>query len=64
MFGLNDYSMVIDIFPDPFITCCFTTDDLIFVAFFHNYSQIHYHFLWDIKKRRVIGIPQFDANGV
>lgn len=64
MFGLNDYTMVIDIFPDPFITCCFTTDDFIFVAFFHNYSQTHYHFLWDIEKRKVVGIPQFDARGI
>ena len=64
IFGLDDYSMSIDIFPDPFITCCFTTDDLIFVSFFHTYSLTHFHFLWDIAKRKVIGIPQFDEHGI
>jgi hypothetical protein len=27
LFGLDDFSMAIDEFQDPFITCCFVNDD-------------------------------------
>lgn len=57
MFGLSDFSTPIYEFPDPYITCCFVNDTQIFVAFFHNFSLTHYHFLWDIEKREVIGTP-------
>lgn len=55
MFGLDDYTMPNDDFSDPFITCCFITDDKVFVNFFHSATLMHYHFVWDIKNRRVIG---------
>ena len=55
LFGLSNYSMPIDGFPDPFINCCFIDDDQIFVNFFHNYSLTHYHLIWNIKSRRVTG---------
>ena len=49
MFGLNDFTMPNEVFNDPFITCCFTEEDKIFVNFYHNHSTTHYHFIWDIK---------------
>ena len=63
MFGLNDYATPIEEFPDPYITCCFVGDDKLFVALFHNYEYMHYHFLWDIQAREIIGKPDFDAEG-
>ena len=47
--------MAIEGFQDPFITCCFVKDDLIFVNFFHNYSMTHYHFIWDKLRKRILG---------
>ena len=35
---INNWTMAIDGFPDPFIVCCFVADDLIFVSLFYNYS--------------------------
>ena len=58
IFGLDNYTMANADFADPFITCCFATDNYIFVNFFYNYTRTHYHFLWDIVKRKVVGIPQ------
>jgi hypothetical protein len=34
--GLNNHTMPIDNFYDPFIACCFVQNDLIFVNLFHN----------------------------
>jgi hypothetical protein len=42
LFGINDYSVAITDFPDPFITCCFISTTTIFVNFFYTYSQTHY----------------------
>lgn len=42
-------------FADPFIVCCFISDDRIFIALFYNQSLTHYHFIYDIKKRRIEG---------
>lgn len=33
---INNFTMPINNFPDPFITCVFVTDDLLFVNLFHN----------------------------
>ena len=63
MFGLNNYSMPIDEFPDPFINCCFINDDQIFVNFFHNHNLTHYHLIWNIKTRKVTGMPLCDIDG-
>ena len=32
--GLDNYTMPINNFPDPFIDCCFVNDDLLFVNLF------------------------------
>lgn len=60
MFGLDNFTMPNEVFMDPFITCCFTEDDQIFVNFYHSHSLTHYHFIWDIKAKNVIGTPQFN----
>lgn len=44
---IDNWTMAIDGFPDPFIVCCFVADDLIFVSLFYNYRQIHYHFIFN-----------------
>lgn len=55
MLGLNNYTMANQDFQDPFITCNFVGSDKIFVNFFHNHSRTHYHFIWDIENRKMIG---------
>lgn len=52
--GLDDYTMCNNDFPDPNIICCFVDDDTIFVALFHNYSRMHYHFLYDAKHKCIL----------
>jgi hypothetical protein len=44
--GLDNHTMPINNFPDPFITCCFVNDDLIFVNLFHNKKKEHHHFFY------------------
>lgn len=63
MFGLNDYTMPNEAFSDPFITCCFIKEDQIFVNFYHSHSMTHYHFIWDIKYKCVIGSRHFNEEG-
>ena len=64
LIGLNDYTMVCNDFSDPFITCCWIAEDKVFVNFFHSYSYTHYHFIWDITNKRIVGKPQFDETGI
>jgi hypothetical protein len=45
--------MPIDNFPDPFISCCFVDDDIIFVNLFHNRSCKHHHFFFSISTRKL-----------
>lgn len=50
---IDDYTMPIDNFPDPFITCCFITDDILFVNLYHTYTCCHHHFFYDSKLRQI-----------
>lgn len=54
-FSIDDYSIAITDFPDPFITCTFINDEKVFVNFFYTYSQIHCHFIWNFVTREIIG---------
>ena len=47
---IDNFVMPIDDFYDPFINCCFVTDNLIFVALHYSYDRNHYHFIWDLAK--------------
>lgn len=42
--GIDANTMAIENLPDPFITCCFISDDIVFINLFYNYSKTHYHF--------------------
>lgn len=44
--GLDNHTMPIDNFPDPFIDCTFVTDDLLFINLFHNKKIEHHHFFY------------------
>jgi hypothetical protein len=54
-FSIDDYSIAITDFPDPFITCTFIDDNRLFINFFYTFSQIHCHFIWDYSKKEIIG---------
>ena len=53
--GINDYTMPIQGFADPFCTCSFIDDDRIFVQLFYNHDLTHYHFIYDHSKRQIEG---------
>lgn len=55
--GLDDYTMPIAGFPDPFIVCCFINDDLICVSLFHNKTLRHFHFIYSDSKKSIVGEP-------
>lgn len=50
---LDNHTMPIDNFPDPFIACCFVNDNLLYVNLFHNSTTTHYHFFFDIQTRKI-----------
>jgi len=48
--------MVNEAFTNPFITCTFVGDEKLFVNLFYNHKdKAHYHFIWNIKTRKIIG---------
>ena len=59
---LDNNTMPIDEFYDPFITCCFITDNLIFVNLFYNYERTHHHFIWDLEKKDFWQTSNLDIN--
>lgn len=63
LIGIDDYTMPCDDLPDPFIVCCFVGDTKVFVALFHGYTQTHYHFIWDLSTRTIIGDTLNDSGG-
>ena len=51
--GIDNYTIPIDNFPDPYITCCFCTSSFIYVNLYHNYTTTHHSFVYNIKTREV-----------
>ena len=47
--GIEDNTMAITGFPDPFINCCFIHDEKLYIALMNTETCIHYHFFWDIQ---------------
>ena len=41
-----------DGFSNPFIQASFIDDDRLFVTFFHNMTQNHYHFVYNITDNK------------
>jgi hypothetical protein len=50
---IDNYTMPIQNFPDPFITCAVINKECIFVNFFHNATLTHHHFFYWPKKREI-----------
>lgn len=53
LLNLNNHTMCNQTFPDPFITCTFINDDLIFINLFLNADCKHVHFFYDLKNRKI-----------
>jgi len=51
--GLDNHTMPIDNFPDPFITCVFVSDELLFANLYHTPTRTHHSFVYNIKTRKV-----------
>lgn len=51
--GIDDFTMPISGFPDPFVVCCFISDNKLMVALFHNKTKMHYHFIYDDSKKKI-----------
>ena len=62
--GLDNHTMPINNFPDPFISCCFVRDDMIFVNLFHNEQRVHYHFMYHTCDKKITQYTkiQLDSN--
>ena len=54
LLGLNTWTMTIDQFSEPYVTCCFIDDNLIFVNLFHNQEFRHFHFILDTRDNTII----------
>ena len=52
-FSINNYTLPITGFNQPFATCCFMDDFEIFVNFFHRPTKMHYHFTYNPKEKKV-----------
>ena len=56
MMGIKDnYAMANEPFSDPFGTCCFLNDDVLYLNVFHNYTLTHYHCIWSIPGKETVG---------
>ena len=53
--GIDNATICNEMFPEPFATCCWVTDDQVFVDMFYNYGKMHYHLIFDIRERQLIG---------
>jgi len=57
LLGLDNWTMAISGFSDPYITCCFIDDDRVFVNLFYNPTCTHYHFIYNFKSHKMEGNP-------
>ena len=55
MLGLDAWTMAVTNFPDPFITCCFISNDIIFINLYHNHLMKHFHFFYNIDQKKLVG---------
>ena len=53
--GINNYTMCHASFPDPFANVTFINEDRVYVNLFHNHSLTHYHMIYDLDAKAVIG---------
>ena len=57
LLGLNDWTMVIEGFMEPSMTCCFISHSAIFVSVFYNPKLEHHHFIYDLETKKVLQGP-------
>jgi hypothetical protein len=55
--GINNHTMPNQGNNDPYITTVFLSSEQLFVILFHNKSLKHYHFIYSIKDRKIVGEP-------
>lgn len=55
LLGIDNWTMAVQGFPDPFIVSCFISDTILFIALYYNYTDTHYHFMYNLLKRQVVG---------
>lgn len=53
--GINNFTLPISGFSDPYITATFVSDDEIFANLFHNNELIHYHFFYNFETKVIRG---------
>jgi len=53
--NMNNHTMPINDFPDPFISCVFIDDNLLFVNLFHNATLTHHHFFYSFEDYEMVG---------
>lgn len=60
--GLNNHTVPIYNFPNPFITCTYIDEVVIFVNLFHSKTATHYHFFYNADTREIFGITKIEMN--
>jgi hypothetical protein len=53
LIGIDDKTMAVSNFPDPFITCCFVNETTLFINLFYNFDCTHYHFYYDFETSQI-----------
>jgi hypothetical protein len=43
--------MAVTNLPDPFITCCFINEELLFINLFYTDTCTHYHFFYNVRQK-------------
>ena len=59
LIDIDDFTMPNEELSDPFINCCFISDEKIYVALYHGYSMTHYHFVWNLKTKSMEDVVPF-----
>jgi len=54
LIGIDDKTMAVSNFPDPFITCCFVDDNTLFINLFYNFDCTHYHFYYNFEEGNIV----------
>jgi hypothetical protein len=54
LLNMNDHTIPVAGFCDPYITACFIDDDRIFLNLFHNVELKQYMFIYSIKANNII----------
>jgi len=52
---LNNHAMAIDSMYDPYTTCCFINERILYIQLFYSPLVTHYHFLLNIETNEIEG---------